>query len=460
MRDFPFPVSGYSAVPALACLLMLCAPLASADAEPSSDSQENPRWWKPGEPLTWAPPGVLDSLFTQGWQGFKYVVESPRSEGYRKSLIYTESTGGKSALFVEGDLRYISYDQGRSNASRSIVNGHTFFSTSYWRDGLLYFQNGHANWLKHSQRLYHSMETLQMEQYRTAEPPPLLEDAMVFPLDSGCLFLSPGWTESGPEMAAHFLAHSGQDFEWLGAGDAHLLKLVPKVQVVALEDYLVWRSGSSLKVIRKADLMLTEVPSPWSSFIGAEYHVQRSMGAGSLRAWRGNVLFASFGENRVVEEDVDAAVLEATWSPLIDRTVPQPEPIDVAGGSPLSAWGWTIALITFGAFLVLLFDKMAGPSPKPRLVSLKSAEDGALMTLSEESSALLDFAGQTINGDTLDRVLGVDDIASPETRRSRRSRALQLVNAEAQARFGHNLVHRVKSPEDKRVVLYHIALPD
>lgn len=444
----------------MTCLLILGAPFALLAEESPSLPDENPKWWRPGEPLDWAPPGVLDSLMAQDWTCFRYVVESPRQEGYRKSVIYTVSDTGRSAVFVEGDLRYISYDQGRSNASRSIVIGHTYYSTHYWSDGLLYFQNGHANWLTHSQRLYHSMQTLQMEQYRTAEPPPLMDQAMVFPLDSGCLFLSPGWTESGPEVAAHFLSHSGQDFEWLGSGNAELLKVRPKIVIMNLADYFAWRAGSSLKIVRKADLMLTEIPSQWSSYIGASVHVQRSMVAGSFRGFRDNVLVASFDGERVVEEDVDAAVQGATWSPLIDRTVPRPGNENVAMDSSQGAWGWTTALITFGAFLVLLFERIGNPSAKPRVVSLRSAEDGTLMTLSETTSALLDVAGQTINGDTLDRILGVEDIASPETRRSRRSRTIQLANAEMQARFGFDLVQRVKSTEDKRVVLYRINLPD
>ena len=49
---------------------------------------------------------------------------------------------------------------------------------------------------------------------------------------------------------------------------------------------------------------------------------------------------------------------------------------------------------------------------------------------------------------------------SPETRRSRRSRFIQLVNAEAQARFGRDLVVRVRSKEDKRIMLYHVIRLD
>ena len=54
----------------------------------------------------------------------------------------------------------------------------------------------------------------------------------------------------------------------------------------------------------------------------------------------------------------------------------------------------------------------------------------------------------------------MDQVESPETRRSRRSRFIQLVNAEAQARFGRDLVVRVRSKEDKRIMLYHVIRLD
>ena len=60
-------------------------------------------------------------------------------------------------------------------------------------DETLFFQNGHANWMRHTQRLYHSRETLQMERFDTAEPPQEVENAAVLPLDDGVPFCIRSW---------------------------------------------------------------------------------------------------------------------------------------------------------------------------------------------------------------------------------------------------------------------------
>ena len=65
---------------------------------------------------------------------------------------------------------------------------------------------------------------------------------------------------------------------------------------------------------------------------------------------------------------------------------------------------------------------------------------------------MLVHSGRRMGSDAFDQVIGLDQVESPETRRSRRSRFIQLVNAEAQARFGRDLVVRVRSKEDKRVI--------
>ena len=61
-----------------------------------------------------------------------------------------------------------------------------------------------------------------------------------------------------------------------------------------------------------------------------------------------------------------------------------------------------------------------------------------------------------LNADQFDTIIGLDQIPSPETRRSRRARIIQVTNAETTARFGHPLVVRTKSESDKRIVLYRI----
>ena len=56
----------------------------------------------------------------------------------------------------------------------------------------------------------------------------------------------------------------------------------------------------------------------------------------------------------------------------------------------------------------------------------------------------------------LDTLLGLGLIQSDETKRSKRSRLIQLLNAESNARFGVSVIQRTRSEIDKRVVIYRI----
>jgi hypothetical protein len=57
----------------------------------------------------------------------------------------------------------------------------------------------------------------------------------------------------------------------------------------------------------------------------------------------------------------------------------------------------------------------------------------------------------------LDALLGIDDIASPETLRARRSRIIQTVNGEFNLLYGMDLILREREKEDRRKSLYRIA---
>ena len=69
---------------------------------------------------------------------------------------------------------------------------------------------------------------------------------------------------------------------------------------------------------------------------------------------------------------------------------------------------------------------------------------------------LLAQAGQELKTGELDALFGLDDLESPETRRSRRSRSIQVANLEANALYGRSIIERTKSASDKRIVVYQI----
>ena len=418
---------------------------------------DNPRWWYPGEPIQWSSPGLLDSLLQEEFDGFVIYAPSPRTDNYNKAISFLRAPTGEEALFILGDCRYISYDRGMTNSSRSIVNGHTHFSCVYWRDGLLYFQNGHANWMRHTQRLYHSRETLQMERHDTAEPPEGVEICAMLPLDEGTLFLSPvSETMTNPGVIpAYLLPHSSDDFLWQGSVNPSVGEVSPLTTLINLEDYLVYRNGSSFTVIRKSDLSFVNAPSGLASMMEAN---SARFTYRSWMAWRGNSLHKRFPNGHVQIERFDSLVKDASWSPLILPV--NPPAAEVHKETAPAGWGWTVAFVMFGAFSVVLFDRLSSRS-RTRFIPVEHTKDGmAPVTLSKETETMLAHCGRRMPSEEFDRIIGLEGVDSPETRRSRRSRFIQLVNAEAQARFGRDLIERVRLEADKRVVLYEVARLD
>ena len=417
---------------------------------------ENTRWWYPGEPLTWVKEALLDSLLNEGLDGFVVFAESPRARHYHKAVQFLRSAEGDSALFVLGDCRYISYDGGITNSSRSIVNGHNHHSRFYWRKGTLFFQSGHANWMRHAQRLYHSRETLQMERYDTAEPPEGIELSCVIPLESGAGFLYP-MSETQPRadlVPAYFLPHSSNEFKWWGAVNPNLGNVNAVEPVYTLRDYTVFRNGSSFTVIRMEDLQFVQVPSRIASLMEANYGDL----TGTYTAWKGNRFFKLFNNGIAISESLDSLVNGAIWSPLI---LPIDPPKDLAkqANDPI-VWAWPFALVMTSGFLVLLFDR-AFRGKRTKLIPVEPSEGGMKpISISKETERILLHCGRQMGADAFDQIIDLDKVESPETRRSRRSRYIQLVNAEAQARFGRSLIERVRSKEDKRVMTYKIIRLD
>lgn len=453
----------------ISLLILMVAGLAFAghSSEPGQERRtaldslkhiDNPRWWYPGEPIQWIMPGLLDSLFQEEFDGFFIYTQSPRTANYFKTIAFSRAPSGEEALFILGDCRYISYDRGRTNSSQSIVNGHTHYSCHHWRDGILYFQNGHANWMRHGQRLYHSRETKQMERHDTAPPPPGIEVSAILPTEDGSLFLAPvSETMTNPDVIpAYLLPPGSSEFEWKGSVNPIIGEVSPLLRVFDLKDYFTYRKGSSMTVIRKSDLSFVNIPSGLASQM--EAHTQ-GVPERSWTAWRGNTLYKSMNNGRTTEvEDLDALVSGASWSPLI---LPANPPNTTGDKEPVQdGWGWTMAFVMFGAFTVLLFDRLSNRS-RTRFIPVEQTEDGmAPVALSKETEVMLAHCGRRMASDDFDRIIGLEGVDSPETRRSRRSRYIQLVNAEAQARFGRNLIERVRSEADKRVVLYEIARLD
>ena len=70
---------------------------------------------------------------------------------------------------------------------------------------------------------------------------------------------------------------------------------------------------------------------------------------------------------------------------------------------------------------------------------------------------LVDLEGQTLDTQSFDAGIGIASIETDETRRSRRSRFIQLVNEWSQRACGLDAVVRHQDPSDRRRVLYRVS---
>ena len=409
----------------------------------------NPRAWYPGEPIQWADQNLLDSLIATDPDGFHYFVESPRSKGYIKNIKFLKAPSGKTALFESGDLRYINYN-GEGNQSHSVVVAHTYRSLPYWFQDQLHFQNGWANWFKHSQRLYHSKETNEIEMRATAPAPIGAENAVIFSNDTASFFIMiTGHLEDATEHPdIYSLAHNSSQWKKLGHLNGSIQRLNGNVHGRSLQDYFIFYAEASYLVLRKSDLKWTVVPSALAQLIGRNSKTRKGGKGNTWFAWKGNT--AEFrGPEGKYTEDISKLVQGAEWSPLIVHSPPEPLFKKIIGN--LSAWMVFLGLIVCGMAIVLWRFVSKGQMPQipPANPDVDAPPSSILV-------ALLKHASQQLSCDELDALIGLSEVQSPETRRSRRARIVQLVNTESTARYGQALLVRNRLESDRRVVIYSV----
>ena len=416
-----------------------------------NDTLQNMRAWRPGEPLDWARPGLLDSLLNEGFDNFSISVESPRQEGYFRLIRYISSKD-KEALFVEGDLRFICYDvETRANASESIVVGYSHGAHFYWHGDQLCFQNGASNWFRHAHRHYHSLDNGQIEMRETSMEPKGIEKSVVFAGDSSSHFIVfEGKLEESTQPALVYrLGHQRRDWEYLGALNPGIRRLFISSSMFSLRDYWISTYSGTLTVIRKSDLYITQVPSAYA----LERKKATEVGyvkSNTWRAVRGNSISFSWAKGTITEH-IDSVLSNAQWEPL---TVPHEIPEDGEGKASWPAWLFPSISGVLALALVLTMRKVQAANRKWFPTQLN--DDEQLSAPSTQLHNVILSAGKQMSTHELDTLLGLGLIQSDETKRSKRSRLIQLLNAESNARFGVSVIQRTRSEIDKRVVIYRI----
>jgi len=70
---------------------------------------------------------------------------------------------------------------------------------------------------------------------------------------------------------------------------------------------------------------------------------------------------------------------------------------------------------------------------------------------------LLNYSGQKLSQEELDKILEIDNIISIDTMKSRRAALFNEINKEYSIKRGTDLITRVPDPLDKRKFLYYIS---
>lgn len=82
-------------------------------------------------------------------------------------------------------------------------------------------------------------------------------------------------------------------------------------------------------------------------------------------------------------------------------------------------------------------------------------------TVSDGFQKLVEMAPHALSTMEFDEIIQNDENLSPESQRSKRAKAIRLINAESQLVFGFALIERTRDPIDRRKVLYKLrSIPE
>ena len=416
---------------------------------------ENKRSMSPGEPLLMAPDGVLKQLLDMDLDQFRMAVDIERYPGKMKSIHYLKSETGLEVLFVEGDLRYITYDmKSLENASQSGVVGFDHWGTPYIYNDQLFFQNGLSNWYIHSNRYYHSRVNGEIERSHIDPWPEGAEYSVALVGDSSSFLLpmqglQDNWNEPG---IVHSLRHDASSWSTAGQLNIGFQRLETWKTVFHLQDYWVMLRDGEIDVIRKSDLHVTKLKSEFGHIMKSSTAATTSLN-GLASLVKGNRIGCFKPGEPLIMEDIDALSQGATWTPLVIPLDPEPAQEVALPMTTTAARNWLLILVGIQAVVI-------GGFWMKRRQRRSGATDNTLEQPEGQPSAFLKLllaqAGQELKTGELDALFGLDDLESPETRRSRRSRSIQVANLEANALYGRSIIERTKSASDKRIVVYQI----
>lgn len=155
----------------------------------------------------------------------------------------------------------------------------------------------------------------------------------------------------------------------------------------------------------------------------------------------------------------------------LDFSGPMPAPFKTIGQLELvTHHGWFSSLtytqrLVFYSIIALIFLVLLGWWMPVRRKNTTKIQDSALTELETDEvqlalGMLLAHPASVLEVEAFDSLLQLDAIENVDYRRVRRSRLIKSLNEFAQETWGHDIVVRTKSPEDRRLMRYQLVRPD
>lgn len=388
--------------------------------------------------------------------------------------ILTMLSGSKGRFFSRSDDMRLVLDSTGKSIGRSHNHGFNLGSRHFMHNDRYFAVGGRGFWNRHSKLVEFVPSTGEWELQPCIGAPAHLMSSETFYDASGSRVIGLDPEDVLTEAAGKCrLVHvlDLHDFEWSELGMFNPILDVyfkdKRSLGVDLESYFMWVGLHKAVILRKSDLKVVVTQAFNRAMIEAQREVLGDAGDilcvtaldGRYRQSRRQL--DGSDEQWVIDWDVEAAFIAGEESAL-PFVVPH-EGHDHEADSPgekggVDSW-WLILLFSGLAFAAGRLWSLRNPKKVEPLhggegtISERPIENAGLSPLVLK---FLEYNHDILDTDSLNRLLGLENEQSQETKRARRAQAIRLVNQEYRMRYGTDLIERVRDEQDRRRTVYLI----
>lgn len=343
-------------------------------------------------------------------------------------------------------------ENGIENLYKFDNRGYNCNTALFERDGKIYSQGGYGFWNYHSDLMVLDEENGTWEFVKTINQPLNFTGRRVI-LDSGLLVFFGSYKNVRTEL--NKIENHGWFLDWesktwnqikikIDGADIADFRTADYFGTINLKDYLFF--GSEKVNLAERGLYFIDKNSLEISFLQ-----------------RGNLDFYKSPYLQVIDNTIYFQNLNGIHQTL-DISLLQKEAVKVGHieiiKNPESIferfkYPFLILLaLSVILFISLLYRKLQRKAPQKEITH----EGQEIDIISDIIKNFESLSGQTLDNDTLDTILGIQQIPNQDNRRVRRSRMITEINTNYRFLKGKDLINRVKKPDDKRYTYYSIEL--